>query len=421
MKLLYTYKIYYLLLVLFSFQKYDYQKIEDETLSLQHKNKFKEAQENLFLYLQDDQATYEDKAKVLLLIANTYRSLNDYPSCIKYQRKAMEIATQNTVSDSLIAKIRAENSFTYFDSHAYQKSDSIMHIIQDEQYANQEPINKAYLIMQKGYLHFLNKEWNLSDLAYKASLSLLKKHAICHSAVVEVKQIELLCSKNRIAEAENIYEKVIQKADSCHIIKYKIYATEQLIKGLIQQDNITNIKKYNQDLAKYNKIYNREKELREVHETEFDFLQKEQQKSKNQSRTEKIFFLSIIILLALFCIWFLVRYFKSKKSYQQLNKEIKQMRKELQTYAISLQNHDIEKNEEKYQVKNSTQKVNRETKLGDLTERQQEIFELIIKGYSNKKISEELCISESTVKYHIKNIYNVLGLKNRKEAIVKYA
>lgn len=408
-------------MVLFSVQKFDYQKIEDETLVLQRENKFKEAQENLFSHLQDDEATYEDKAKILLLIANTYRSLNDYPSCINYQKKAMEMATQNAVSDSLMAKIRAENSFAYFDSHAYQKSDSIMRIIQGEQYANQEPINKAYLIMQKGYLHFLNKEWNLADAAYKESLPLLKKHAICHSAVVEVKQIELLCRQNRIAEAEEIYEKVIQEADSCHIIKYKIYATEQLIKGLIEQDTLDNIKKYNQDLAGYHKIYDREKELREVHETEFNFLQRQQQKLKNQSTTEKIFFFSIITLLTLFCVWLVVRYFKSKKSHQQLSEEIAQMRKELQAYAISLQNHDAEKAEENAQVEDDAQEVEGETDLGDLTKRQQEIFELIVKGYSNKKIAEELFISESTVKYHIKNIYEVLGLKNRKEILVKYA
>ncbi len=49
-----------------------------------------------------------------------------------------------------------------------------------------------------------------------------------------------------------------------------------------------------------------------------------------------------------------------------------------------------------------------------LNERQQEIVNLIAFGFSNKQIANKLFISENTVKYHIKNIYHVLHVKNRK-------
>ena len=54
-----------------------------------------------------------------------------------------------------------------------------------------------------------------------------------------------------------------------------------------------------------------------------------------------------------------------------------------------------------------------------LTDRQKELLALLAKGLSNKEIAEKLFISENTVKYHIKNIYLALGLKDRKELFLK--
>ncbi|MES2747768.1 MAG: LuxR C-terminal-related transcriptional regulator [Bacteroidota bacterium] len=49
-----------------------------------------------------------------------------------------------------------------------------------------------------------------------------------------------------------------------------------------------------------------------------------------------------------------------------------------------------------------------------LNERQQEIVNLMAFGFSNKQIATKLFISENTVKYHIKNIYHLLHVKDRK-------
>ncbi|MCD7807960.1 MAG: response regulator transcription factor [Erysipelotrichaceae bacterium] len=53
----------------------------------------------------------------------------------------------------------------------------------------------------------------------------------------------------------------------------------------------------------------------------------------------------------------------------------------------------------------------------DLTIKEKEVLKCIIKGYTNKDISEELVISLSTVKTHVSNIYSKLGVKNRSQAI----
>lgn len=54
----------------------------------------------------------------------------------------------------------------------------------------------------------------------------------------------------------------------------------------------------------------------------------------------------------------------------------------------------------------------------DLTERELEVLRLISQGKSNKDISEELVLSEKTVKTHVSNILQKLHLSDRTQAAV---
>ncbi len=56
-----------------------------------------------------------------------------------------------------------------------------------------------------------------------------------------------------------------------------------------------------------------------------------------------------------------------------------------------------------------------EPKLFELSFRQKEVFDLIVKGKSNKEITAALNIELSTLKTHINQIYKILGIKSRRE------
>ncbi len=70
------------------------------------------------------------------------------------------------------------------------------------------------------------------------------------------------------------------------------------------------------------------------------------------------------------------------------------------------------------EIKNSSKDDSSEIskKIDLLTNRQREVFELILKGKSNKEIMSELYIELSTLKTHINHIYKTLEIINRKEA-----
>ena len=54
-----------------------------------------------------------------------------------------------------------------------------------------------------------------------------------------------------------------------------------------------------------------------------------------------------------------------------------------------------------------------------LTKREKEVFELLVLNKSTKEIAEELSISEKTVRNHISNAMQKLGVKGRAGAVVE--
>lgn len=54
-----------------------------------------------------------------------------------------------------------------------------------------------------------------------------------------------------------------------------------------------------------------------------------------------------------------------------------------------------------------------------LTERERDVLESLIKGRSNKEIASSLCISEDTVKSHLKGLFAKLRVRDRTEAAME--
>ena len=56
---------------------------------------------------------------------------------------------------------------------------------------------------------------------------------------------------------------------------------------------------------------------------------------------------------------------------------------------------------------------------GILTKREKEVFELLISNLTTKDIARFLNISEKTVRNHISNVMQKLGVKGRSSAVVE--
>ena len=54
-----------------------------------------------------------------------------------------------------------------------------------------------------------------------------------------------------------------------------------------------------------------------------------------------------------------------------------------------------------------------------LTKREREVFELLIVNYTTKEIAIKLNISEKTVRNHISNVMQKLGVRGRAHAVIE--
>lgn len=64
-------------------------------------------------------------------------------------------------------------------------------------------------------------------------------------------------------------------------------------------------------------------------------------------------------------------------------------------------------------------RLNERAEREQLTERERDVLESLIKGRSNKEIASSLCISEDTVKSHLKTLFSKLHVRDRTGAAVE--
>ena len=62
--------------------------------------------------------------------------------------------------------------------------------------------------------------------------------------------------------------------------------------------------------------------------------------------------------------------------------------------------------------------LNKRLKRENLTPRELEVLELLVKGRSNKEIGEQLGLTEAAVKFRLKGLFVKLGVRDRTEAVV---
>lgn len=111
--------------------------------------------------------------------------------------------------------------------------------------------------------------------------------------------------------------------------------------------------------------------------------------------------LLVIILFSLTAILYMaINNFRMKE---------KQMRLEVQNYIEAIRKIQQSKNADIYNLPNLEE-------FG-LTEQEEKVLILISQGKTNPQIADELFISVNTVKFHVKNIYLKLDVKNRVQAI----
>ena len=92
------------------------------------------------------------------------------------------------------------------------------------------------------------------------------------------------------------------------------------------------------------------------------------------------------------------------------------------TVSINKDHNYLYKMIKKYVNKNISDQISEESssyRFHNLSKREMDVLFLISKGMTNKEISEQLIITERTVKNHVSSILNKLSVNDRTQALIK--
>ena len=382
-------------------QTKSFDQLEQKIYQLNNKLKYNESQALLLPILQNERSGAEDKYQAALLLSYTYKRIFDYQSTLKFLKIARTFAESSPKMAHNRNTILAEEAFVYFDKHSYRTSDSLIRFLEKAGFSYVSLENKSKLVMQQGYILFLNKQYQQAEHTYDKAIRMMRESTPCHLPMIYVKKMQLYSAMNRFDLLNEALKESGSYADSCHITKYHLYAYEELKKIYADRNDLPQMAKIQKNLDSINTIYAREEYTASLHDQKENILLDDKLQEITHERISKDYL--VIFIAGLFIIFIVLLLFYHQ---QQRRKEIElnKMRDEIKSYINLTKKVQLDK-------------INLPTdnNVSELSGRQREVLELMATGISNKVMADKLFISENTVKYHIKNIYQLLKIEDRKK------
>jgi DNA-binding CsgD family transcriptional regulator len=382
--------------------------LEKEIIKYNREGKQKLSQKKLSDLLFSGDLSKEEEANVLYYMAATYRGVSDYMMCIDYLNKSYAIAKDLPKDNILRMKLDYEYAFSYFDNKEYDKSSKMMDRIAAKNYISAIPEDQSYILMQEGYLFLRDKKYDRAELKYEQALEIMKTANNCNLPIVLVKMMDLYHQKNDIKKVESLYAESMKISKGCGILRYETYAASEMESIYKERNLLSKAYAVSLKVDSLKKIEDLESKVSEMHVIDKKYIEKKEALQEKSVFWEKIGAVFVATIL-LSIITYSFRKSKSLKTEKQkMEEEMEQIRDDLNSYSESY-----------YSTEKSVSLESAIINSDKLTDRQKELLKLMADGLSNKEIGEKLFITESTVKYHIKNIYSILELKDRKDFFKK--
>lgn len=375
-------------------------KLEDLISKLNDKHEYKEAIITLEEIINSKKSTHFDKFNAYLQKSYTYKRLYNYVEALTNLDNAYKYGIKSTQKDYVEIKILLEKLFIEFDQKKFDEANKLLAKIDKNKLKLISGETKAFYLSIVANLAMREQKYEIAEKYISEAIKLVEKQNPKHLPNIYRVKVALHGYTKEHDKVIEAYEKGLYYANKYEVDIYKIIMHEALCRYYTYKDDYRNAfltqKIINEAISKYDSKNNSgqlsllEKELLEV-------------KKSNELKAERNFQTFLIILssvsfVLIVALFLLYRVTKEKQKLVQ--KENKRIRKDLELVTQSLN----EKGNKKIDIENS-----------DLTDRQRQIIELVKQGKTNKEIGAILFISENTVKYHLKIIYDILNIENRIE------
>ena len=382
--------------------------LEEKVYQLNNALKYSESQRLLLPIIQGEQFSADEKYHAALLLSFTYKRLLDYQATLRFLETARQFARQTKLKEPYLAAVRSNEAFVYFDTHQYKKADSVMNVLAKNQYRYIDLENKAKLVMQQGYLQYLAKQYTQAEATYTKAIGWLRTASPCDLPMIYAKEMQLYAAMNRMDKLKTALRESTRSADSCAITKYHLYTYEVLLEIYKSRKDAVGIIDTERKVDSLNLLYARAENIAALHNQKETLLLREKDQMLQAEQTQRRYLLLGLGGSGLLVAGLLAGLFVHNRRKRQAEGEVIRMKQELKDF-LALRRAE------------PASKISlRKEALDALSERQRDVMTGLAGGLSNREIADKLFVSENTVKYHIKNIYQLLDIKDRKDLLTNF-
>ena len=392
-----------LLLVLFVFtqsfgQSEKLKKLENQIKTFNDNLQYEKSIAVLNEIITNEQSTHYEKYYAYLLESFTYKRLFNYTKTLHKLDLALAEGLQSDQKEEVKNTIDAEKCFVYFDTQDYPKAEALITQLRKLNFKHLTIPTQSWIIMQDGYIKMLNKDYAKSEQLLNEAAALVKANSPENLPNIYGKKMELFNKMNLFEKRDTAFKEGLLLAKKYNKVKYEMYLYQVMRNILQENEDYKNAfftqKKYDSIVKYYNatdangKLELAEKKLED---------ENRQLKEQNEKYIDYILYGVIVSLLLL--LYFAFRLYQSNMAKRILvEKENTRIHNEIERLTQALD----EKGNATLNLSNY-----------NLTDRQKEIIDFIRSGLTNKEIATKLFISENTVKYHLKIIYEILDVEHR--------
>ena len=392
-----------LLLVLFVFtqsfgQSEKLKKLENQIKTFNDNLQYEKSIAVLNEIITNEQSTHYEKYYAYLLESFTHKRLFNYTKTLHKLDLALAEGLQSDQKEEVKNTIDAEKCFVYFDTQDYPKAEALIIQLRKLNFKHLTIPTQSWIIMQDGYIKMLNKDYAKSEQLLNEAAALVKANSPENLPNIYGKKMELFNKMNLFEKRDTAFKEGLLLAKKYNKVKYEMYLY-QVMRNIFQENEdyknaFFTQKKYDSIVKYYNatdangKLELAEKKLED---------ENRQLKAQNEKYIDYILYGVIVSLLLL--LYFAFRLYQSNMAKRILvEKENTRIHNEIERLTQALD----EKGNASLNLSNY-----------NLTDRQKEIIDFIRSGLTNKEIATKLFISENTVKYHLKIIYEILDVEHR--------
>ncbi len=330
----------------------------------------------------------------------TYKRLFNYTEALNNLDLALESGLKSKEKEEIKKRIQIERMFIHFDLLEFDKVSELLINISRKDFARLDKETEAFYLSILGTMSIRAQNYVEAEKYLDEALIILEQHAPKHLPLIYRKKIGLKKGLKQYKEAVENFERGLFYAEKYKMDIYIIAMYSDISSFYSDIGDVKNALRTQHILNKLATEYDNTNRSGKLHLLEKKLIKKKQEQNEKES-VEIALLLTVLSLILIVSLIVIVYFYRSnKKKRIEIEIENSTIQDTLDKVVLEMKELNTPKND-----------------LTDfnLTERQREIILLVKEGKTNKEIGNELFISENTVKYHLKVIYDTLKINKRSE------